>query len=569
MGQGRDMVGSGLHEVVETAEGRRSHAALDVSMPPISPISRETLGVAAGLIASALPGCGGGALGPITPNDAARFLGRASLGATLADIDQLAQLGFGGWLDRQFAMPVSESLWNWAQTHGFQVDAYKASDMGMDQALWFRLLNSPDVLRQRVVLALSELFVVSVRNMPFPWGQFGCIAYWELLEAECFGNFRTLLERITLSPAMGVYLSMRGSRKEDAQGRQPDENFARELLQLFTIGLVQLNEDGSPKLGANGQPLDTFNNDDVRGLARVFTGWDFDNFEPATPDYMRRPMAFDASQHSVLDKTFLGTTIPGATPGKQALTKALDTVFAHPNVPFFIARQLIQRLVCSNPTPAYVARVAFAFKDNGQGVRGDMKAVLKAVLLDVDPRYLMSDMPSEAVGKLREPILRFTQWTRVVKLQSTDGLWNVGDLSAADRLGQSPLRAASVFNFFRPGYAPPHSALADEGLVAPEFQITDESTVIGYANFIYRVLPFGSAGVVPDYSDWLPLATDPAALVDRINLLFTGRTLSADTVASLVTALASINMADPQGPMRRVLSAMLIVLCCPEFLVQR
>jgi hypothetical protein len=198
-----------------------------------------------------------------------------------------------------------------------------------------------------------------------------------------------------------------------------------------------------------------------------------------------------------------------------------------------------------------------------------MKAVLKAVLLDGDPRTSMADLPADVVGKLREPLLRFTQWTRVVKLTSADDLWNVGDLSAADRMGQSPLRAASVFNFFRPGYQPPQSALAAQGLVAPEFQITDESTVIGYANFMYRVLPFGAAGVVPDYSDWLPLATDPVALVDRVNLLFTGRTLGADTVASLVTALSSINMVDPQGPMRRVLSAMLIVLCCPEFMVQR
>jgi uncharacterized protein (DUF1800 family) len=552
----------------QNKQGEASPPAAQACAEVTPAVRLGAVGAATAAMAAALPGCGGGA-GPIQPNDAARFLGRASLGATLAGIDQVMQLGFEGWLNQQFALPTSGSLWVWAQAHGFQADAYKASDMGMDQALWFRLLNAPDVLRQRVVLALSELFVVSVRNMPFPWGQFGCIAYWELLEAECFGNFRTLLERIALSPAMGVYLSMRGSRKEDANGRQPDENFARELLQLFTIGLVQLNDDGTPKLDANGQPTETYTNEDVRGLARVFTGWDFDNFDTTTPDYMRRPMAFDPAQHSTQTKRFLGTTIAGDTPGKEAFGKALDAVFAHPNVPPFIARQLIQRLVCSNPSSAYVRYVAGVFKNNGQGVRGDMKAVLKAVLLDGDPRTSMADLPAEVVGKLREPLLRFTQWTRVVKLTSADDLWNVGDLSAADRMGQSPLRAASVFNFFRPGYQPPKSALAAQGLVAPEFQITDESTVIGYANFMFRVLPFGSAGVVPDYSDWLPLATDPVALVDRVNLLFTGRTLGADTVASLVTAVSSINMVDPQGPLRRVLSAMLIVLCCPEFMVQR
>lgn len=513
--------------------------------------------------------CSDEELGPPSQEEAARFLGQAGLGGTTAGIDAVMQLGYGGWLDQQFAMPLSESLWAWTKAKGYAAATYKSSDMGMDQALWFRLINSPDVLRQRVVLALSEIFVVSVRNMPVPWGQFGCIAYWELLEAECFGNFRTLLERIALSPAMGVYLSMRGSRKEDASGRAPDENFARELLQLFTIGLVQLGDDGTPRFDTAGQPIDTYNSDDIKGLARVFTGWDFDRFDASVPDYMSRPMVFDASQHSSQAKAFLGTTIAAGTPGQQAFKQALDTVFQHPNVPSFIARQLIQRLVTSNPSGDYVARVAAVFKDNGQGVRGDMQAVIRTVLMDGETRIGLSLVPFELTGKLREPILRFLQWTRVVKLQSADGLWNVGDLSGADRLGQSPLRSASVFNFFRPGYIPPHTTLAEQGAVAPEFQITDESTVIGYANFMFRVLPFGAAQVNVDYSEWLPLGNDPAALVDKVNLLFTGRNLSADTVSSLTTALASIPMTDPQGALRRVLSAMLIVLCCPEFLIQR
>jgi uncharacterized protein (DUF1800 family) len=524
---------------------------------------------AMGALLGGLAACTDEQLGPPDQNQALRFLSQASLAATLPGMDEVMALGYEGWLDQQLAMPLSESLWAWTQAKGFQADAYKASDMGMDQALWFRLLNAPDVLRQRVVLALSEIFVVSVRNMPVPWGQFGCIAYWELLESACFGNLRTLLERIALSPAMGVYLSMRGSRKEDASGRQPDENFARELLQLFTIGLVQLNDDGTPTLDANGQPRDIYSNDDIKGLARVFTGWDVDRYDPSTPDYMRRPMVFNAAQHSPGDKSFLGTTIAGGTPGQAAFGQALDAIFQHPNLPPFFARQLIQRLVTSNPSPGYVLRVALVFQNNGQGVRGDLAAVIRAVLMDGEARLPLAFMPDNVSGKLREPILRFLQWARVVKLQSTDGWWNVGDLSAPDRLGQSPLRSASVFNFFRPGYIPSHSPLSELDLVGPEFQITDESSVIGYANFMFRVLPFGAAQVTADYSEWLPLASDPAALVERVNQLFTARTLLPETVQSLITALGTVNMADPQGAKRRVLSAMLIVLCCPEFLVQR
>lgn len=520
------------------------------------------------LAAAALAACTPDQLAPPESQSAARFLGQATLAATPHDIDQLVQLGWDAWLDQQFAMPLPDSLWAWMNAKGFGAAQYKSTDVGIDNAIWWRLLNSPDTLRQRVVLALSEIFVVSVRNMPVPWGQFGCAAYWDLLEAECFGNFRTLIERITLSPAMGVYLSMRGSSKEDAAGRRPDENFARELMQLFTIGLVQLQPDGSPQLDANGQPIETYNNDDITGLARVFTGWDFDRFDAGSPAYMQRPMVFNQAAHSTADKTFLGTMIAGSTPGTQALQQALDTICQHPNVAPFMARRLIQRLTSSNPSPGYVSSVAAVFNDNGQGVRGDMKAVIRAILMDSEVRLGLSPLGADLGGKLREPILRFLQWARVVQLQSADGLWNVGDLSAPDRLGQSPLRSPSVFNFFRPAYVPPQSALAPQGLVAPEFQITDECTVIGYANFMFQVLPYGASGVSANYADWLPLASDPAALVDRINLLFTGRTLSATLVADLVAAISTLPMSLSDGALRRVVTAMLIVLCSPEYLIQ-
>lgn len=524
--------------------------------------------MAAAISAACLAACTDEQLGPPTEDDSARFMGQAGLAATTAECAELMQLGYSGWLDKQFALPLSESLWDWMVLKGFGDAKYKSTDVGMDNALWYRLINAQDVLRQRVVLALSEIFVISLRNMPVPWGPFLCVAYWEMLEAHCFGNFRSLLESVSLSPAMGVYLSMRGSQKEDSTGRRPDENFARELMQLFSIGLVQLNLDGTPKLNEQGQTIDTYGIDDVRGLAGVFTGWDFDAFDAASPGYARRPMVFSASTHSTLDKSFLGTTITGSTPGEQAFKQALDTVFMHPNVGPFIAMRLIQRLVTSNPSGDYVARVARVFNDNGQGVRGDMQAVIRAILLDGEARLGLTTLPTDRVGKLREPILRFLQWARVARLGSVDGLWNVGDLSGPDRLGQSPLRAPSVFNFFRPGYVPRQTQVAHDGLVAPEFQITDESTVIGYANFMFWMLPGGASNVSVDYSDWTPLASDPVVLVDKVNQLFTGRSLSASLVADLGRALGSLSLSQQDGAKRRVITAMLTVLCSPEFLVQ-
>jgi len=542
--------------------------------PPGYPVDLK--GMSSGMagllgLASASPmlsACTDEQLGPPTEEDAARFLAQACLAATQPDSAALMQLGYSAWLDQQFALPLSTSLWAWMLAHGFGDAQYKSTDVGMDNALWFRLLHAQDVLRQRVVLALSEIFVVSLRNMPVPWGPFLCVAYWETLEAQCFGNFRDLLEHIALSPAMGVYLSMRGSQKEDASGRRPDENFARELMQLFTIGLVQLNIDGSPKLDAQGQAVATYNNDDVRGLARVFTGWDFDAFDASKPDYASRPMVFNAGEHSTMDKAFLGITIAGSTPGEQAFKQALDTVFQHPNVGPFLARHLIQRLTTSNPSGGYIARVARIFNDNGGGVRGDMQAVIRAVLMDGEARLGLTPLPSDEAGKLREPILRFLQWARMVRLQCSDDLWNVGDLSGPDRLGQSPLRAPSVFNFFRPGYVPRQTALAVQDMVAPEFQITDESTVIGYANFMFWMLPNGASNITVDYSDWLPLASTPATLVDRLNLLFTGRSLSSTLVSDLTTALATLPLDQTDGARRRVITAMLTILCSPEYLVQ-
>jgi len=353
---------------------------------------------------------------PISRNDASRFLAQASLGATASEIASVQQLGYAGWLEQQFALAPTESRVAWLRRKGFDAIDNQQSDRGFDASSWRKLLSSPDTLRQRVALALSEILVVGIDGLDGgKWPAFTGAAYQDLLEANAFGNYRTLLERVTTSPAMGEYLTYRGNSKTNPiSGAQPDENYARELMQLFTIGLIKLNPDGSPAL-VNGATQPTYSQSDILGLARVWTGWtyDFADGNRDTPDYKVRPMRQDKSNHEYGAKTFLGITIPEGTDGVQSMRLALDTLFNHANVGPFIGRQLIQRLVTSNPSRGYVQRVASAFADNGSGTRGDLKAVIKTILLDDEARTLAA---SAGAGKLREPMLRFTHISRMLSV---------------------------------------------------------------------------------------------------------------------------------------------------------
>jgi uncharacterized protein (DUF1800 family) len=269
-------------------------------------------------------------------------------------------------------------------------------------------------------------------------------------------------------------------------------------------------------------------------------------------------------------KTFLGTTVPGGTSAFTALDLALDTLFQHPNLPQFVGRQLIQRLVTSNPSPGYVARVAAAFRDNGNGVRGDLKAVIRAILLDAEARVdELAQQPT--YGKLREPVVRFLNWARACRATSPSGEWAIGDLSdPATRLGQSPMRSPSVFNFFRPGYVPPTSDAARAGLVGPEFQLANESTVAGYLNFMQSAIAGNSVGDVrANYDELLALAPDPQRLLDELNLVLAAGQLSPATLATLRMAVGTISASTDGGRRNRVLAALLLVLATPEYLVQK
>lgn len=332
------------------------------------------------------------------------------MGATRDQIARVQQLGYAGWITEQIAMPRGETRWDYLVGKRYNTSDLKNTENGHDAAFWRKMIIAPDTLRQRVTLALSEIVVASITGFSASWSNFSGVAHMDLLESHAFGNYRSLLQQVSLSAPMGEYLTYRGNVKlNPTTGALPDENYAREVMQLFTIGLVQLNLDGTPKL-SSGLQQETYGLDDISGLARVFTGWGYDlaGGDMNTPDYKRRPMIVSSNRHESGPKEFLDSTIPAGTDALTSVTRALDIIFAHPNVAPFISRQLIQRLVTSNPSPAYVARVATVFNNDGKGVKGNLAKVVSAILLDDEARNA-SRLSDPNFGKLREPVLRFTE----------------------------------------------------------------------------------------------------------------------------------------------------------------
>ena len=531
---------------------------------------------------------------------------QAQFSASPSEIATVRSVGYAAWINAQFAAPLGTRGWDWLNERGYATvsDTSNFYDQSYpaDHMIWSQLMTSTDGLRKRVALALSEICVVSLNGLDLNWRSQAMAHYWDQLVANAFGNYRQVLQDVTLNPAMGYYLNTRGNQKENAAtGRQPDENYAREILQLMTIGLVELNQDGTPKTDGTGKPLESYTQADVTNLARVFTGYDYDQSQnqpttvpggtrvvPST-HFTRLPMALKESLHSTLPATFLGTTIAANTPGAAALKTALDTLFNHPNVGPFVGKQLIQRLVTSNPSPGYVARVTAAFNNNGAGVRGDMRAVIRTILLDDEARA-PAGLTQPGFGKLREPMLRFVQWGRTFGLNSAQGSWKIGNTSdPGTRLGQSPLRSPSVFNFFRPGYVPPSTALAASGAVAPEFQLVNESSVGGYLNYMQGVIRNGiyvNAPELPNngstasngydikasYVNELAIVTDADALVARINLLMCAGQLSAATIKLISDALkaTSVTAASTDAvKLNRVAAAIFLVMASAEYLIQK
>jgi uncharacterized protein (DUF1800 family) len=501
------------------------------------------------------------------------------------------QVGYSSWIDEQFEKSSRTHLANVAEltakltpTSGF-IDGN-----WMQYSFWRNALRGEDVLRQRVAYALSQVFVVSQVNLEVTMRM--SANHLDILARNAFGNFRTLLEEVSLSPAMGVYLTHLANEKTDlANGRLPDENYAREIMQLFTIGLVELNPDGSMKLGTDGLPMETYGIAYIQGLAKVFTGFSwagpdnsparFVNVKLSHTDRDILPMQEYPHFHETGPKSFLGKTINTSVP-QDSLKQALDILFNHPNVGPFFGRLMIQRLVTSNPSPAYVGRVAAAFADNGKGVRGDMKAVIRAVLLD--PETSNPPAASASVnGRLREPILRMSTLLRALDATSTSNEFRVQATDdPLNSLGQSPMRAPSVFNFYRPGYVPPNSEISKFLLagnvvpVAPELQITNEVSAAGWVTAAKAVLDSGIGygnDVKPNFAPLVAMAHTPSALVDRLILLMApGGQIPMDLRNEIVATVSTVSLPttnDADMRKNRVKLATLLLVVSPEFMLQR
>lgn len=561
--------------------------------------TRAGLAVAMAIVLAA---CGAGkdddneqAQQPIGPRptrtESARFLAQATFGPTEASIDALTRSSYSLWLDNQFNTPPTP--------HRAHVDRRAAELAAADQSLgqaqfresyWKQALTGDDQLRQRAAFALSQVFVISFVDGTLANQTRGVTTYYDMLAEKAFGNYRDLLESVSLHPMMGVYLTSLRNQKEDAaSGRVADENYAREIMQLFSIGLYELNDDGTLR---GGTPTETYTHDDIKGLAKVFTGWSW-YAGPNTADRTNRrffggdahadrdwrPMQAYNQYHSTSEKRFLGRVIPAnATPDAEAdLRIALDTLFNHHNVGPFLGKLLIQRMVTSNPSPAYVGRVAAAFNNNGRGVRGDMKAVWRAILLDPEARN--PNLDSNSYGKVREPVLRLSHFLRAFKARSTSGNFSGIDNTDAPNtsLSQSAMRSPSVFNYYRPGYTPPNSAAAAAGLVSPELQLANEVSVAGYLNYLRGswLNVNTNRDIQLDFSAELALAGNPTALVDRLDLLLMSGQMSAALRDQIITAIngrsiPTTNQTNIDAARRdRVFIGILLTMASPEYLVQK
>ncbi len=507
---------------------------------------------------------------PASADDAVRFLEQASFGPTAGELARVRQIGFEAWIAEQVGAPQSGFLGYLDTAAG----AGETISQNQLQEAWFQAATTgPDQLRQRVANALLEVLVVSSVG-GLSGANHAVAAYMDLLMRHAFGNFRTLLQEVSTSPAMGEYLDHLRNQKEDPRtGRNPNENFARELLQLFSIGTARLNPDGTVVRDAEGVPVPTYGQDEVLGFAKVFTGWTFNQPDPKTnfwaPADWRNPMIAIGRYHSTSEKVLLdGAVIPAATVADPVgdLAVAIDNVFRHPNVGPYIGRQLIQRLVTSNPSPAYVARVAAAFDDNGQGVRGDLLAVVRAILLDPEARDA-AHARSAYAGHVKEPMIRFVAVLRAFNGRATSGKFRVWSLQSDT--AQAPFRSPSVFNFFSPDYGQP-GAVAEAGLASPELQIASETAVIRTAN-VFRTLVYRGYGsaehqIVLDFAEEQALAADPAALVDHLDRKLFGGALSRDVRAIVVDAVGGVAAS---RPLDRVRMAVYLLITSPEYVVQK
>ena len=531
--------------------------------------------------------------------EASRFLSQATLGADLATIEQVANQGIEAWIDDQMTLPQSQTLDRLNEVFAEVIEWYLVNGGNPDEVStrpywtifnytwWENHMKNEDLLRQKVALALSEIFVISIESNLADAG-FGLADYYDILLKHSFGNFEDMLREISLHPCMGYYLShLNNPREIPEENIHSDENYAREIMQLFTIGLYELNQDGSRKTDGQGEWIPTYDQADIKELAKVFTGLGvggvMENEWVDEPYFgldiyvadMTTPMIMYEEWHQPGTKTLVnGYVIPAGQTGLKDINDAVHQLFLHPNVGPFIGKQLIQRLVTSNPTPGYISRVAAVFADNGQGERGDMGAVIKAILMDPEARTC-SALEEDRFGKLREPFTRYTHFSKAIQMEQYYGrYWNVA-YGFYQATNQMPLASRTVFNFFLPDFQP-IGAIADNGLVGPEFQIHNSRTSV---EFINRVNDWAVWGYVMD--DWeaenphvtynidelTPLARDPEVLINRLDVLFTHGMLSDRTRQIIKDAITPMISEDYRNDRTRL--AMYLIMISPDYAIMK
>lgn len=546
----------------------------------------------------------------ITPREAARFLGQATFGPTETLIGEVQAQGFDAWLEAQFQQPIG---WHQPVFQSYPWDVWEGPYAHHKMLSWWEMaMNAPDPLRQRVGFALSEILVISDTNGVLEGHPVGMLNYYDMLLEHSFGNYRDLLEAVTYHPCMGTYLSHRSNRPANPERNFfPDENYAREIMQLFSIGLWMLNEDGTLMLDQDGDPIPTYDNDDITNLASVFTGmtwgvsdssvwWQF--YWPETEleywEYFLEPMQIFEGQYNTWNdelqiselvyyhdqgpKTVLGVNLPANDPlnpepnyGTNDVDRALDVIFNHPNVGPFIGKKLIQRLVTSNPSNAYVARVTEAFNGGGphnpNGIRGDMKSVLRAILLDPEARdAAMINDPEH--GMLRENYLRLVALARAFNASAPSGNYEIFWVNRG--YGMQPMNSPSVFNFFQSEYQP-LGDIRNAGLVAPEFQILTAVTGISIPNHLRQAVewqvnwPDDDNDIVSlDLSPAMALADDTDALLEYLDVMITFGNMSPE-LHQIIRDMLSRPEFDGESDAFKVQSAMYLIATSADAAVIR
>lgn len=505
--------------------------------------------------------------GPVSEAEAFRLLQQTTFGPQMDDIKAVAAMGPETWINQQMALPGTQLRPTLLSSRYDRWNEYINS--------WWRIaIQSNDQLRQRVAFALSQILVIGASDS-LGNEQEGVSNYYDILVRNAFGNYRDLLEEVTLNPVMGDYLSMKGNRKPDPeQNIRPDENYARELLQLFSIGPTLLNPDGTEKLDDEGVPLPAYNQSHIEAFAHVFTGWHFANAEdfrwPRNKDFINPMVAWPEYHDDGEKQLILGRVLPAGQTPEQDLKDALDTIFHHPNVGPFISKQLIQRLVTSNPSPTYVKDVAAVFDENINGERGNLASTVKAILMHREARQGHLEHP-DSFGKLKEPLLRLTQIWRAFEPDTIHRDFNYA--WPLKELQQSPLNSPTVFNFFRPDYSQP-GEIQERGLVTPELQILDETSVITMTSRMvasvlwshnYQTDP-NSSRIIINIDEEMQLEPDQDALIEHLNQLLLGGRMS-EALKAEVRLLMDSRPGDNSASLR-VTEAIFLIVTSPESSVQ-